>query len=211
MKIVFISDTHGLHDDIVSLPPGDVLVHCGDSTMRGNLSELHHFNQWLGVLPYKHKIVIAGNHDWCFYSRNDESRKLLTNAIYLQDESVTIDRIKFYGSPWQPEFFDWAFNLPRAGNELKEKWDQIPDDTDVLITHGPPFNILDQVTHGNEHVGCTLLLDRVLKVQPKIHAFGHIHENGGQDLKFHNTHFINASMLNLRYKMYQTEPMVFEI
>jgi len=91
---------------------------------------------------------------------------------------VIIEGVKFYGSPWQPRFFDWAFNLDR-GEEIKKKWDLIPMDTDVLITHGPPYGILD-LTHEGEKVGCEELMKAVLRVQPKIHIFGHIHEAYGE-------------------------------
>jgi Icc-related predicted phosphoesterase len=111
--------------------------------MCGEKDCIKDFDDWLGTLPHKHKIVICGNHDLCFEDNPKEARKLMKNAHYLEDETIEIEGLKFYGSPWQPEFHNWAFNLNR-GEEIKKKWDLIPNDTDVLITHGPPYGILDK-------------------------------------------------------------------
>lgn len=205
MKCVAISDTHSMYRGLI-IPAGDVLLHAGDITGRGKTKEIHEFNDWLGTLPHKHKIVIAGNHDWCFYYNEQECREILTNAIYLQDESVTIDGVKFYGSPWQPEFCNWAFNLPR-GQKLKEKWDMIPDDTDVLITHGPAYMKLDYCEGGN--VGCEELAKAVLRVKPEVHLFGHIHEGYGMSLEDGIT-YINASVCTGAYKP-TNKPIVFDM
>jgi Icc-related predicted phosphoesterase len=120
----------------------------------------------------------------------------MTNAHYLQDQSVIIEGLKFYGSPWQPTFHNWAFNKDR-GEKIKTEWDKIPSDTDVLITHGPPFGILDK-TVDNEKVGCEELLLAVNRIKPKIHIFGHIHENYGE-IKLNGTHFINPSSCDYNY------------
>lgn len=153
------------------------------------------FNDFLGTLPHKHKIIIAGNHDFCFEKDSAEARACLTNCTYLEDEEVTVEGIKIYGSPWQPWFFNWAFNLKR-GLELRKKWDLIPSDTDILVTHGPPFGYLDKTLRGEE-VGCVDLREVVEEIRPKYHIFGHIHEAVGQDSNKH-TQFINASICNLR-------------
>lgn len=136
MRIISISDTHGLHEDL-DIPDGDVLVHAGDMTSHGRLAQIEDFNKWISSFPHKNKIVISGNHDWGFQKQSKQARELLASCIYLQDENVEIEGVKFYGSPWQPEFFNWAFNLPR-GKELKSIWGNIPDETDLLITHNPP-------------------------------------------------------------------------
>lgn len=196
MKCVVISDTHGMYRQ-VTIPKGDVFIHAGDITRLGSLPELRDFNDWLGDLPHKHKIIIAGNHDWCFEQTNKEARALLTNGTYLQDESLIINGVKFYGSPWQPEFYNWAFNLPR-GDRLKEKWKLIPNDVDVLISHGPRFGVLDEILSG-ERVGCSELLNVVDDIQPKFHVFGHIHEAYGV-LQGYRTCSINASSTNVRYE-----------
>ena len=126
MRVVFIADTHGLHAR-VEIPDGDILVHAGDICMRGEFEEVEAFNSWLEALPHRHKIVIAGNHDFCFERQPQKAQKRLAGCTYLQDAGVTVEGIRFYGSPWQPWFYDWAFNLPRGGRELKARWTAIPD------------------------------------------------------------------------------------
>jgi len=195
MKIVVISDTHFMHERI-AIPDGDVLVHCGDSLGQGSLEELEALDQFLGTLPHAHKLLIAGNHDWCFEREPEAARRLVRNAIYLEDDGLELDGTKFYGSPWQPWFFDWAFNLER-GEPLREVWAKIPDDTEVLITHGPPHGVLDRTIHG-EMVGCEQLLSRVQIVRPRFHLFGHIHEGYGT-VQREETFFINASTCDVRY------------
>lgn len=177
MLIAAISDTHGYHSQLM-LPQADVYVIAGDFTQRGNVQEIAAFNYWLSTIPAKHKIVIAGNHDFYFQRDRWTARSLLTNAIYLQDSEWIIDDIKFYGSPWQPRYFDWAFNLDR-GEPLRKVWAQIPEDTDVLITHGPPKGFLDENTRDIEKCGCEDLLNRMLQLNIQAHVFGHIHEHGG--------------------------------
>jgi len=195
IRIVCISDTHTLHGRL-QIPEGDVLVHAGDLSSRGRKSEIQEFDRWLGTLPHRHKVVICGNHDFLFEREPEVARGLITNAIYLQDSGVTIEGLQFWGSPWQPEFFDWAFNLER-GEPLREKWALIPTDTDVLITHGPPMGILDRVERG-ERVGCEELTEALKRVRPKLHVFGHIHEAYGH-LDRDGTRFVNASSCNLDY------------
>ncbi|MBI3927878.1 MAG: metallophosphoesterase family protein [Armatimonadetes bacterium] len=195
MKIIVLSDTHGLHER-VSIPEGDLLIHAGDLTAHGSLRELSEFDRFLARLPHRHKIVIAGNHDWCFQRQPQQARSVLKAAIYLQDESTVVEGLRIYGSPWQPWFMDWAFNLPR-GEALRRIWAAIPDGTDVLVTHGPPFGILDRTARGM-HAGCQDLLDRVRDVRPALHVFGHIHEAYGQ-AREGTTLFVNASVCTLRY------------
>lgn len=196
LTCVAISDTHGMYSNI-NVPDGDVLIHAGDITRHGKLSELNDFNDWLGEQPHKHKIIIAGNHDWCFERQKNESLKILTNAIYLEDQSITIEGHNFYGSPWQPTFQHWAFNLQR-GKEIQKKWQLISNDIDVLITHGPVFGILDKIFSG-ENVGCEALLSKVEKIKPKVHVCGHIHEGYGEIIS-QGIKFINASVMNVRYQ-----------
>lgn len=203
MKIVFISDTHGLHNRL-DMPEADVLVHSGDFCNHGHEGDVKEFNRWLAKQDYKHKIVIAGNHDRFLENNRFPWHESIT---YLCDTSITIDGIKFYGSPWQPEFFNWAFNVPR-GKALAKKWAKIPSDTDVLVTHGPPCNVLDFVP-GDRNVGCEDLLDRVLIVKPKIHAFGHIHYSYGET-KVLDTEFVNASICTEAY-LPDNQPIVKEV
>lgn len=206
LRIVALSDTHGYHWE-VEVPPGDILIHAGDITRHGQEDELPEINDWLGSLPHRHKLVIAGNHDWCFQRRADTSAALLSNATYLQDAAVTIEGLTFYGSPWTPQFFDWAFTLPR-GEPLAAKWAQIPADTDVLITHGPPRHHGDY-TFNNEWAGCADLLAAITHIQPRYHIFGHIHEGAGVTSNEVTT-FINASVINVSYEPVNS-PVVFEL
>ncbi len=197
LRLVLIADTHNQHEKI-AVPDGDVLVHAGDLSYRGELADVEVFDEWLGGLPHRHKIVIAGNHDFCFENRSAEARARLTNSIYLQDEGVCLEGIRFWGTPWQPWFYDWAFNLHRGTPELCAKWAMIPDDTDVLISHGPPLGHGDRTTLG-ESAGCADLLDRVQEIRPQVHCFGHIHEGYGINRSKH-TLFVNASVCTVAYE-----------
>jgi Icc-related predicted phosphoesterase len=211
MRIVCLSDTHSRHDGI-NVPQGDVLVHAGDSTMAGRVEEIARFNHWLGAQPHRHKIVIAGNHDLLFESDPGLAESLITNAVYLRDDGLKIEGVRFYGSPWQPWFMDWAFNL-RRGAEIRSKWNLIPEGTDVLITHGPPHGILDLVPLGgrgeNENAGCEELKAAVKRIKPQAHIFGHIHEGYGLH-RGPETVYVNASVCDSDYRPVN-EPMVVEV
>ncbi len=204
VRFVAISDTHGLHAAL-PVPAGDVLIHAGDITRRGDIADVPPFNAWLGTLPHRYKVVIAGNHDFCF-EHSSAAAALLTNAIYLEDSAVTIAGLRIYGSPWQPRFHDWAFNLER-GPALRAKWAAIPADTNVLITHGPPYGHGDRTVRG-EQVGCVDLLETVRQLRPRAHIFGHIHEGWGVTHNDHTT-FINASSCTLRLQPINP-PLVFD-
>lgn len=202
MKITFISDTENKHmflsNQIESIKDSEVLVHCGDITSRGTYEEVYVFLDWFSRLDnFKHKIFIAGNHDFLFQDHVAESKELLGmfgNVTYLQDQEMVINGLKFYGSPWQPEFGGWAFNEKR-GEKIRKHWEKIPLDTGVLITHGPPKNILDKSSTGAV-CGCTDLLDiSTNKVKPKIHAFGHIHHSSGM-VDYLGIKMVNASSAN---------------
>lgn len=207
MIIVALADTHGMHE-YVKVPDGDILVFAGDMCGMGNLEEVKMFSYQLDSLPHKHKIVIAGNHDRPFAYTPRVARQALENScIYLEDEACEINGVSFYGSPYTPEFLNWYFMLPR-GDAIKTKWDMIPDNTDVLITHGPPLNILDATTRG-EHVGCYDLARAVERIKLKIHVFGHIHCQHGKT-KIGNTTYINCSICDEVYDPIQC-PMVFEM
>jgi Icc-related predicted phosphoesterase len=207
-RITFISDTHNKHNSLTEfLPGGDLLICSGDISGRGSITEIENFMKWFDEIDnYDTKVFIAGNHDFGFESENEKLIGLLTgykNIDYLQDERIDLwdgndEQLVIYGTPWQPEFHNWAFNLPR-GEKLKEKWDKIPVDVDILITHGPPFGKLDFVQYNNINVGCEELMKRIGEIKPKIHVFGHIHEGFGYVFDG-NTHFINASVLNERYE-----------
>jgi len=218
MRITFISDTHNKHNQVThSLPGGDLLIHAGDLTGRGYQKEITNFLNWYNSLDnYTHKIFIAGNHDWGFQESPDMCRELLKlypKVTYLQDnlEVIGVDYesgVKIYGSPWQPEFYNWAFNLPRMGDELKEKWNDVSANTDILITHGPAWGHLDTVKGQSVPLGCELLTERIDELKPKIHVCGHIHT--GYGYKFDGTtHFFNASVLDESY-YYTQKPITVD-
>lgn len=197
MKIVCISDTHSLQHKM-TIPDGDLLIHAGDISSRGKIEEIEMFNEWMGSLPHRHKVMIAGNHDFFFEKYPKEVHKIITNIEYLNDSGTTIEGLKIWGSPVQPWFYDWAFNRKR-GQDIRKHWDLIPTETDILITHGPPFGILDQTIRG-EKVGCEDLTDIVQnRVKPRLHVFGHIHEAYGQE-QIGDTLYVNASMVDLAYR-----------
>jgi Icc-related predicted phosphoesterase len=192
------------------LPDADVIIHCGDFTSVGHGHEIRNFMQWFKKLDrYKYKICCAGNHDWLF-----ERNRVLAledvpkNIIYLEDSGIEIEGVKFYGSPVTRPFNNWAFNRPEE--KLAEHWKAIPNDTDVLITHGPPHTIFDWSIYDNIHTGSpSLYFEVVERIKPKLHVFGHIH--GGYGTKvIEGTTFMNASNLDEDY-MCVNAPMTFEI
>jgi predicted phosphodiesterase len=224
-RITFISDTHTKHRYCEKdLPGGDILIHAGDFMNSGrHKHEATEFFEWFDSLNnYENKIFIAGNHDFIMQTDPDWVKECLTkyqSIDYLRDEEwvdyhdgpngdFPEDNIRIYGSPWQPEFFNWAFNLPRNGDEMKARWDAIPDNTDILITHGPAYGYLDIPGGQNVRVGCEMLRHRVDEFRPKIHVFGHIHGSAGYYFNGH-THFINASILNEQYQ-YTNMPLNIE-
>ncbi len=198
MQIICISDTHNFHNEVI-VPNGDVLIHAGDATSMGSTEEVAAFADWFGNQPHKWKIFVAGNHDWLFQKDKDLAESVIGTygIIYLRDWGCSIEGINFYGSPWQPEFCNWAFNLPRDGNEIQQKWQAIPQNTDVLITHGPPFGILDE--ESGRCIGDRCLRERVLHIKPALHIFGHIHASHGE-MEWNGTHFINAAICDQAYK-----------
>ena len=209
MKIIAIADTHGYHRQ-VEVPVGDVLLVAGDICSHGTLTEIKEFGTWLLEQPCRYKIVIAGNHDEPFQSKNNSALQALTREnptiTYLQDNSITIEGVTFYGTPWTPTFMRWFFMADR-GETIRRKWLMIPDNTDVLITHGPPATILDDV--GGLPEGCVDLLARILQINPKYNIFGHIHEGYG-GIRKGDTIFINASVCDGLYRPIN-EPVVFNL
>lgn len=177
MRIVAVADTHTFQSDLGRLPEGDVFVHAGDMLRGGTLEELQGVAAWIRGLPHRHKVIVAGNHDWCFSRQRAEALAMLGDAHYLEDSGHHIEGAEFWGSPWQPEYNDWAYNLPR-GEALAQKWALIPEATDVLITHSPPAGFGDRGPVAGRH-GCVQLTERVRVVEPALHLFGHIHQDGG--------------------------------
>lgn len=199
MKFIALSDTHGQHADI-TLPDGDVLLHAGDLSRRGTENQVKDFLHWFGAQKHRHKIFIAGNHDFLFETAAAERVAALIpdGVVYLNDSGIEIEGIKIWGSPVQPWFHDWAFNRQR-GADIKKHWDLIPQGTDILLTHGPAEGILDRTVYGKE-VGCADLLDAVRRVNPSFFVCGHIHEAHGQEVSGRTT-FINASVLDEDYSL----------
>lgn len=222
LRIVCISDTHGSHRGIRHLPPGDILIHAGDITSTGKYNQLEDFDLWMKDLPYKHKIVIPGNHDITledgFYETegkrwhprtaedSEKCKSLMRNSknfTYLESASITVEGYKIYGSPHQPYYHGWAFNLHR-GQECQQEWDKIPEDTEILVTHGPPLGFGDECKNmfspKGERAGCANLLKTIREVvKPKLHVFGHIHEDIGM-WSDEQTVYIQAATCDLRYK-----------
>jgi Icc-related predicted phosphoesterase len=211
-KLFVISDTHGMHRELEYMPDGDVLVHCGDFSNVGERDQIRDFIDWFSLFPHQHKIFIAGNHDRTFDPKFWESpaddlwkEETLLYAkfkglTYLENSEAIINGVKFWGSPITPSFYPehWAFNADR-GKKIKQYWEAIPSDTDVLITHGPPAHRLDWCM-GGDLVGCEDLTYEIERVQPMFHLFGHIHESYGVEHDLHTT-YVNASLLNHRYSM----------
>jgi len=218
MRITVISDTHNKHKQVTSLlPGGDLILHAGDLSSLGYKHEIESFCTWFNKLnDYDHKVFIAGNHDWMFQKDPEQARSIYTSykwIDYIQDETISIgddmDKlVNIYGSPWQPEFYNWAFNLPRNGPEMEEKFSLIPDTTDILITHGPANGFLDKTIGGWENLGCEVLARVIKEKKPKIHVCGHIHS--GYGYKFADgTHYFNASILDEEYNFTQKPMTVF--
>jgi len=219
LKLTLISDTHNKHNKLnQDLPGGDLLLHAGDISSMGYEHEILNFVVWLKKLEqYKNKAFIAGNHDWGFQNNVEKVKDIVNlyeSVNYLEDSVLLVDNgtdkpIKVWGSPWQPEFYDWAFNLPKNGEELKSKWDLIPNDIDILVTHGPAWGLLDDVEgRRGQHLGCELLAEKIKQIKPKIHVCGHIHSGYGHYFDGH-THYFNAAVLNEQY-LYSQSPWHIE-
>lgn len=223
MKIVIISDTHNLHKKLF-IPDGDMIIHCGDFTSVGYEHEIESFVNWFEKLDFKYKILIAGNHeitlDYEFYEQNwknfhkkkantEKIKKMIEeneNFIYLKDNFVIVEGIKIYGSPYTLDSnLGWAFPL-FGDHDANEKWSQIPNDIDILVTHTPPEGILDFY---QKHLGCDILLVHVVdRIKPIFHCFGHIHSCSGI-IEKNNITFVNASVLDEGYKVHY-QPKIIE-
>jgi Icc-related predicted phosphoesterase len=213
IRLVLISDTHGKHDqlneDLLKLDNSvtTIILHAGDLSSTGAFIQINRFLDWYASLPFKHKIFIAGNHDFGFEQMSDiQDTYKDKGVIYLMDNSVEVEGLKIYGSPWQPRFYDWAFNVDRT--RIAEKWALIPEGMDIIMTHGPVHGILDY-TPTYVNVGCEALYDKIIQLKPKIYVSGHIHFARGIK-SFNNTLFVNASVLDESYT-YTNKPIVIEI
>lgn len=208
LKIVLLSDTENQHyalpveDGKILGIEGDILIHAGDFTMQGTMPEVLGFNRWLSRLSYDHKIVIAGNHDHGFAKDPETFRELLTNAIYLENSGAEVAGLKVWGSPITPWNHNMSFNEQDPA-KLAALWAQIPEGIDILITHGPPFGILDKAFDGVRS-GDQALFDRLKDLgrdgeAPRLHVFGHVHPSAGAQQVFWSegdTKFVNACQLD---------------
>ncbi len=203
MLVSFISDTHGLHNELTNKinPETDLLIHAGDFSNMGTLPQVIEFMDWFENLPIPHKVFIAGNHDFLAEKEPGIFKSTLegyTSFHYLENEEITIEGLRIWGSPITPYFFNWAFNVHR-GKPIVKYWEAIPKGLDILLTHGPAYGYGDTTTR-NEKVGCEELLKRIKKVKPRYHVFGHIHEQYGK-IESDFTTFINASVVNVKYQL----------
>lgn len=197
MKLLHISDTHGLHNELKHLPYADILVHSGDFTLDGKEQEALDFINWLCDLPHRHKIFIAGNHDLCMYDAGIDG--LPDNVHYLNNSHVTIEGLKIHGMPMFSE------NII-TGDDIKNT-EEIPDDADIVVTHQPPMGILD-LSEGINY-GCMFLLARITAVSPACHLFGHVHNSYGIT-HIGNTLFSNAAVLDEDYRL-KNEPRLLDL
>lgn len=196
MRLICLADTHNLHHEI-PIPEGDILIHAGDATDGGTRNESQNFLKWFSEQPHQHKIFVPGNHD--FYFEKEISREIIPSNVHvLIDKGIEIEGVNFWGSPMTPGNAGWAFNRER-GADIRTHWDLIPKNTDILITHTPPYGILDEIGSGIK-LGCEELEEKLWDVQPSHHLFGHIHHSAGQTSKS-GIHFFNLSMLDERLRV----------
>lgn len=211
MRIFAISDTHTQHRK-VNIPDCDIFIFAGDGEFRNRI-DIIDFNNWLKDINAKYKIVISGNHDFLPERLNkEETKKLFTNAIYLEHEYLELEGLKIFGSPYSPQFGNWAFMYSRFSLDAKKLWNQIPKNLDLLITHCPPYRILDLNRKG-EHCGCEVLQREIFKKKPKYHIFGHIHRPNHQTLKYckiDRVNFYNIGLLDEGYEL-RYKPTIIEI
>ncbi len=193
-KIHCIADLHGQEP---ILPGGDMLIVAGDLTEFGSLQQINESISWIDSLPYEEKIIIGGNHDKLIELIMCDSIDTLPGLKYLHDTSAEAFGLKIWGSPYTPSFQRWYY-MKKRGADIKNVWDKIPNDTDILITHGPPYGILDTNVDGI-HCGCEELLKAVKRVKPKYHIFGHIHEGHGEHEE-DGTLFVNCAWMDEFYR-----------
>ena len=185
MKIKIMSDSHGFHEREPQ-EPIDLLIHAGDATNPRNIDDSEQqflkFWKWWQEYPAKYKVYVPGNHDvWLDSPRSKAFRKKENrneNSNILFNETIKIEHLKIFGSPFTPTFgVGWAFNKDR--NKIGKLWAHIEEDTDIVITHGPPHTVLDLTIDKDNKLktcGCKALLNRIKLIKPRYHIFGHIHD-----------------------------------
>lgn len=219
LTITTISDTHGQHDKL-DVGSGDLIIHSGDCTPNGKTSDIEEFLRWYGDLEFDKKILVPGNHDWDFEKMPKHTTELCANygITLLNDSGTKYKGLHIWGSPVQPEFFSWAFNRARSVVQATPKhpfigdhWDKIPANTDILVTHGPAYGILDLTHFGNQKVGCPLLRKKIEEIKPVLHICGHIHEARGVYIDNDGPiTYVNAASLDVFYRPYQEKPFRFD-
>lgn len=211
MKVVVISDTHLRHTS-VNIPTCDLLVHAGDFSNRGNWNDINEFIYWMKAQPTKHRLLVPGNHDLVceneFLAVRDHFKQ--SGILFERENLVFVDNLMVFCYSDTPEIYSgspWAFTYPRESEHFRRSWENAPV-CDLLVTHGPPLGVLDEVDNGLR-VGEKHMMDYVLRSRPKAHVFGHIHESFGYSFKF-GVNFYNASICDLSYKVVNP-PTVFEL
>lgn len=198
MKIICIADTHNKHQQIL-IPAGDIIIHAGDFSEAGTRRETLEFLNWFSSLPHQHKILVPGNHDFFLEKNVEDLDKIVPAGIHcLINKGIEIKGVKFWGSPYTPGESNWAFTRPR-GAAIRSCWDRIPEDIQFLITHTPPYGILDQLDD-RRHVGCEQLNERLKVLKLPYHIFGHIHHEYGI-VRTRETVFVNAALLDDRFRL----------
>lgn len=209
VKIVAISDTHCKWNKL-TIPECDILISCGDYSFKGEPHVVKDFHKWLNKQPAVNIISLNGNHEkWVeknFVLAKQVAEEVCPKVHFIDEGLIEIEGLKIWCSAITPYFFNWAWNR-YPGEDIQKHWDRIPKDIDVLVTHGPPYGILDGVPEfGNgtgkmslRHCGCPQLLDKVLEIKPHAHIFGHIHSGYGTTSRDGIT-FINAAICDESYK-----------
>jgi Icc-related predicted phosphoesterase len=213
MKLVCISDNHNNYNDFI-VPNGDVLIHAGDFSYQGKPGEIVDFMDWLNRQPHTHKLWIPGNHELSLedFPYNIETIEKETSSVCLHNKEYTIDGARFFGAAFTPEFNHWAYNL--TDRQSKVFWENAPS-TDVLVSHGPPRDVLDTSGYHGRPLGCKYHFEYLKRTKPKINVFGHIHGSGGLEEKLQwdngsTTLCANVSVLNEKYK-FENEPTVLDV
>jgi Icc-related predicted phosphoesterase len=204
MKIVAISDVHGKWNKI-QVPECDLLISAGDYSFRGERHMIRDFHAWLHKQPATYVISVQGNHELWVQHNFGEATEIAKEACprvhFIEEGLVDIEGVNVWCSAWTPWFHDWAYNAHR-GHEIKRHWDHIPGHTNILVTHGPPYGVLDIVPFADgtarERVGCHDLLEAVKRIKPDLHVFGHIHHSYGE-MHVDGTSFYNASICDEMY------------
>ncbi|MGC4017104.1 MAG: metallophosphatase domain-containing protein [Luteolibacter sp.] len=191
MRICLIADTHGKHDEL-PLPEADLLIHCGDMCDWGDPrpDPLGEMDDWFNAAPAREVICIAGNHDRLLEHRPLGAAPPFRHATYLEDSGTTVGGLQIHGAPWCPNLPGFAFYATSA--ELADHWRKIPTGVDILITHTPPFGILDTPSRSLTHLGCPILLEELKRIRPRLHVFGHVHAAYGRK-QIGDTLFVNAA------------------